>query len=464
MTFKGDVLSSQEKRASFLLASIFGIRMLGLFMILPVFSLQASHFQEASPFLIGLALGMYGFSSGICQIFFGLLSDIWGRKLVISLALLIFALGSFLAGEASSINMLIAGRFLQGLGASGSSILALLSDLTRAESRTKCMALLGAMIGLSFVISMILGPILYGLIGLKGLFFLTAMLALFGIVILWTSVPNPKISVFHQDQQFSFSTFKAAMSEGNVWRLNAGVFFLHAILIGIFVAFPPLLWDNLKLTNFSLSFLYLAALIPAFLTMIPLILLAERKAKVKGFSIFSIILLGLSTFLFLLGIQSMILMWIAFWMFFTGFIFLEAALPSWLSKICPLKARGTCFGFYSSFQFFGAFFGGAISGIFLANHSSKAVFILVILLCLFWLLIKVTIAPPPRQVTRMLSIPFLNPENESQISSALKKIPGVVDVEMGGLDKTAYVRVEQSWEHLFNSASEEALQPCQKEP
>ncbi len=455
-------LSSQERRSSFLLSLIFGVRMLGLFMILPVFSLYAEHFEGVTPFLMGLALGMYGFSSGVCQIFLGMLSDVWGRKVVITLALLLFILGSFFCAEASSIHMLILGRFFQGLGASGSSILALLSDLTRPESRTKSMAIVGMMIGLSFMLSMILGPFLSGFIGLAGLFYLTGLLGALGILILWVFVPTPLESVFHSDQQFSFLTLKSALSDLNLWRLNLGVFILHAILIGVFVALPSTLLNETKLTTKSQEIIYLVTLISSFISMVPLILLAEKKSQIKKISLISILGLWVSILCFMLGNRSSTLMSISLWIFFTAFIFLEASLPSWLSKICPLKARGTCFGFYASFQFFGAFFGGAVSGIFLANHSVTSVFIFVGVLALFWLGINATIDPPSNKVTRMLSIPLLSEGNQELLLSVLKGLPGVHEVELGMAEKTAYIRLDKKFENTFNLSSEEALRQWQR--
>jgi MFS family permease len=455
-------LSSQERRSSFLLSLIFGVRMLGLFMILPVFSLYAEHFEGATPFLMGLALGMYGFSSGICQIFLGMLSDVWGRKVVITLALLVFIVGSLLCAHASSIQTLILGRFFQGLGASGSSILALLSDLTRPESRTKSMAIVGMMIGLSFMLSMILGPFLNGLIGLTGLFYLTGFLGAVGILILWVFVPAPLQSVFHSDQQFSFLTLRTALGDLNLWRLNLGVFVLHAILIGVFVALPSVLLSETNLTTKSQEILYFVTLISSFISVVPLILLAERKSHLKKISLLSILGLLVSITCFIVGSHSSLLMSVSLWIFFTGFIFLEASLPSWLSKVCPLKARGTCFGFYSSFQFLGAFFGGAVSGIFLANHSLSSVFIFVGVLALFWLGIKATIDPPSNKVTRMLSIPLLNEGNRHHLLSVLKGLPGVQEVELGMVDKTAYIRLNKQFENTFNLSSEEALRQWQR--
>ena len=461
-------ISSLEKRSAFMLSLIFGVRMLGLFMILPVFSLYIGSFQQATPFLMGVALGIYGFSSGVCQIFFGILSDILGRKSTITLALVIFALGSLVAAKAHTIDALILGRLLQGAGASGSAILALLADLTRPESRSKAMAIIGMMIGISFVAAMILGPWINHFSGLSGIFYLTAILAILGMLILWFLVPNPEQSVFHEDQQFRFSAFKQAISNLNLWRLNLGVLLLHAILVGVFVALPWVFKVQSKMTQTHQEFLYLITLVLSFVSVVPFIIVSEKKGMIKEFSLAAIGLLVFAIFIFMLGASHMWLMSIGLWIFFTGFIFLEATLPSWLSKVCPLKARGTSFGVYSSCQFFGAFLGGSLSGFFLGNgaigslEASQKVFIFVMVLALFWLIIKVNIKRPPYRVTRMLSIPFVTQENSDEVLSSLRLISGVVDVQLGVPEKTAYLRVEKIEENVFNQSSEEALKQWQK--
>ncbi|MCW9032504.1 MAG: MFS transporter, partial [Gammaproteobacteria bacterium] len=281
MSLNQEKMTSIEKRVALSLSAIFASRMLGLFMVLPVFALYAEELEGFTPTLAGLAIGIYGLTQAIFQIPLGMLSDHIGRKRVIIGGLVIFALGSVVAALADSITGVIVGRALQGAGAIASAVMALAADLTREEHRIKVMASIGMSIGLSFALALIIGPMLHGWFGVEGIFWLTALLALGGIMVAKFLVPSPILSRFHRDAEVEIGWFRQALSDPQLLRLDAGIFILHFILVSQFVVMPGILRDEL---GFALELhwhLYLPVLFFAVLTMIPFIILAEKKRKIK---------------------------------------------------------------------------------------------------------------------------------------------------------------------------------------
>jgi predicted MFS family arabinose efflux permease len=381
-----DKFTPLERRASFSLASIFAFRMLGLFIVLPIFSLYAQHLSGATPFLIGLAMGVYGLTQALLQIPFGVLSDYYSRKKVIALGLIIFAAGSLTAALAHSITMLIIGRALQGTGAVGSATMALVADLTREQQRTKAMAIIGITIGFSFYLGMILGPFLNQWLSVPGIFGLTAGLGFLGLVILTIAVPSspsaPQSARESITQQLQRVLQCPALS-----RLNLGILILHALLTVNFIVIPIALHNQLGLASQQLFYVYLPVLIAACILAIPLLIFAEKKQKERALLLGSIIVLLLTELmLFILPTSSFNII-ANLILFFTGFTILEALLPSMASKAAPVAYRGTAMGVYSSAQFLGIFVGGALGGWLYGKYSLPGVFFAGTLMAGFWFLI-----------------------------------------------------------------------------
>ena len=368
-----------------MLASLFSVRMLGLFMILPVFSLYAEGLQAVTPFLIGVAMGAYGFTQALLQIPFGMLSDHFGRKPVIVVGLLLFAIGSVIAANADSIFTVIIGRAIQGSGAIAAVVMALAADLTRPTQRTKAMATIGMSIGASFLLALVLGPILEPLIGVPGIFWMTAVLALLGLLLVVFFIPQPLQTSFHHDVQTVPAQFHTIFRNHRLMQLNISIFVLHTILTASFVVLPLVFRDNIGIMTHNLWQIYLPVLLLSVVFMIPFIILAERRWMQPIFK-GAIISLGLAEFGLIWFSQSLAGIIVCLLLFFTAFNLMEACLPSLLSKLAPSQNKGTAMGIYSSFQFIGAFLGGTIGGTIYGAFSLQAVFIFTFGMVTLWLL------------------------------------------------------------------------------
>ena len=348
-----------ERRASLGLASVFSLRMFGLFVILPVVALYANSMPGGeSATLIGLAVGIYGLTQAIFQIPLGRLSDYWGRKKTIYLGLLIFILGSLVAASADSLLWLCIGRAIQGAGAISSAVIALNADLTRDEVRTKSMAVIGVTIGLTFILSIVLGPVLDSIVGLPGIFLITALLTLVAMVIVCFYVPNPT-SV---DETGDVAPVKLTiiLSNRDLLRLDFGIFSLHGILMAMFVSIPFIL-NVMEGDVVSWKF-YLLVMLSSILIMLPLMMVSERFGYRKFVFVLSIALITLSQFslgLLNLGYAGLA---VALIIFFGAFNMLEASLPSWVSRIAEPNSKGTALGVYSTSQYLGTFVGGVAGG------------------------------------------------------------------------------------------------------
>ncbi len=388
------VLSPVERRAALSLGLIFGLRMIGLFMILPVFSLYAHQLAGYTPTLMGLAIGAYGLTQAAFQIPFGLLSDRIGRKRVIIGGLLIFAAGSVIAAISDSIYGVIAGRALQGTGAIAAAIMALLADVTRHTVRTRAMAVLGGSVGISFTLALVLGPLFNGWIGVPGIFWMTGALALLAILVTRFIVPNPQESHFHEDTEPVPAQFRRVLADPQLLRLDFGIFTLHLLITANFVALPLLLQDTLQLPSPHHWWLYLPVLLISVVTMLPIIFFAERRGLVKPVFLGAIGLMGLAeTGLALFG-QGMLEVVMLLYLFFVGFNLMEATLPSLVSRMAPPHSKGTAMGVYSSSQFLGAFVGGAVGGWLLGHYQVAGVFSGCAVMTLLWLTIASGMTTP----------------------------------------------------------------------
>jgi MFS family permease len=388
-------MSPEERRAGVSLASIFALRMLGLFLILPVFSVYAKTLPGGDNLaLVGFALGAYGLTQAFFQIPYGIASDIFGRKLVIVIGLLVFALGSFVAAWAPDMTWIIIGRVLQGAGAISAAVTALAADLTREEHRTKVMAMIGSSIGLVFALSLVGSPILYGWIGMAGLFIMTGVLALAAIVMLLKVVPPAPPPHGHEKLPL-----RRVVMDPDLIRLNVGIFVLHVVQMAMFVVLPHALVNHGGLEAAAHWKVYLPAVLLSFAIMVPAIIAAERKDKMRPIFLAAIALLVVVQSGLLLYSASL---WaLALWLvlFFVAFNVLEATLPSLVSRTAPPSAKGAALGVYNTTQALGLFVGGAAGGYVAQNFGDNAVFAACTGLVLVWLVVANSMNFPQRRVT-----------------------------------------------------------------
>ena len=377
-------LTSLEQRAAVTIAGIYGLRMLGLFLVMPVLVIYAQEMPDYSAMLAGLAVGIYGLGQAMLQIPLGYLSDRLGRKPIIIAGLIIFAVGSYIAAESTTLTGLVIGRAIQGAGAIASTLMAFVSDLSRPEVRSKLMAGIGATIGFAFVLSLVLGPWLSVYIGVDGLFYMTAMLSALAIlVVIWLVPPEQP----HQDYSHVLPVkeqISTVVNNGQLQLMNLGIFSLHLILTAIFVVIPSqLIANGLPLTEHSLT--YLGLMVASFVLMLPLMIWTEkRRQHVRSISLaVSLLLIAMLTLSFQ---SSLTVILFCLGLFFLAFNFLEASIPSMVSRLCGTKQRGTAMGFYSTSQFFGAFLGGVLAGFLIQEFNLQMVYLILGAVSLIWLI------------------------------------------------------------------------------
>ena len=371
-------LNSKEKKAAVSVAILISLRMYGLFLIMPVFSVYAKEMPGTSPLLIGLALGIYGLTQALLQIPLGLASDFFGRKKVLTIGLLLFITGSIIAALADNIHLIILGRAIQGMGAIASTGMALIADVSRAEQRTKMMAMVGMSIGMAFILAFITGPILSAWFGLKGLFWITAILASLALIQLHLFIEEPANKV---RKSFSFKEMSHSLKDLRLVSLDTGVFVIHAVMTAVFVVLPLILVEKLDFPTAQHWKIYLPVLLVSILIFVPMIILHEKKKKY--FTVISLALIGLaiSQLMFAVLAPAIFTISIILVFYFAFFNFLEASMPSLLSRIAGEKYRGAAMGAYSTSQFLGAFIGSWIAGG-LMSGGYNSVFIVTALLIL----------------------------------------------------------------------------------
>jgi MFS family permease len=439
----GSGMSRAELRAALSLSGVYAFRMLGLFMILPVFALYAGDLEGVTPTLTGLAIGIYGLTQALLQIPAGLLSDRIGRKPVIIGGLLIFALGSVVAALADSMLVVILGRALQGAGAIAAAIMALAADLTREQHRIKAMAVIGMSIGLSFALALVLGPILNDWVGVPGIFAITALLALGGILVVGFVVPRPVVSRPHRVAEAIPAQFGRVLRQTQLLRLDFGILMLHAILTASFVVLPLILRDQAGVAASAHWKIYLPVLVCSVLAMLPLIIMAERKGRVRPVFLSAIALLiaaELGLFFLPVTLYSVVFM---MFVFFTAFNLLEAMLPSLISRIAPADCRGTAMGFYSSSQFFGAFLGGALGGVLHQYAGTHAVFLCSAIGAALWLLLALSMSRPEKLSSYIYKIDGGEPEAAEQLAQRLLALAGVAEAVVVAEEGVAYLKVDK---------------------
>ena len=437
-------MTAQERRTAFSLAGIFSLRMMGLFMILPVFSLYAETLGETppAPVLIGLAIGIYGLTQALLQIPFGMLSDRIGRKPVIIGGLLIFALGSVVAATADTIGGIIFGRALQGAGAIAAAVMALAADLTREEHRTKAMAIIGMSIGLSFALALAVGPILNHWISVPGIFWFTALLALGGIALLHFGVPRVVHSGLHRDAEAVPAFFTSVLRNKDLLRLDGGIFLLHMILTASFVALPFALRDHAGIETALHGYIYLPVLLFSLVLMVPLVIIAEKHRKLKPVFLAAIALIGVAELDLMLFHDSLTAIVLALLVFFIAFNVLEALLPSLIVKYAPPEKKGTAMGVYSTSQFLGAFTGGVVGGSLYGAYGLAGVFGACAVAAVLWVLLARNMSPPPYLASHMVNVGAISPARAALLESELIQMDGVAEVSTMVDEGVAYLKID----------------------
>ncbi|WP_017460190.1 MFS transporter [Dyella ginsengisoli] len=376
-------LSRLERRSALTLACVISLRLFGLFLIMPVFSVYAQTMPDASDWLIGMALGVYGLGQMLLQIPLGMLSDRIGRKPAITLGLGVFIAGGLVAAASHTLVGIVIGRALQGMGAVAGAGTALAADLTREENRSKVMGIIGVSIGMAFLLALILGPPLEAIDGLPGLFAATSLLALFALILLWLIVPTPERS--KAPAASSFGGVASMLGDSRLMVLNGSVFFLHMLLTASFVGLPLLLVNQLHLPVQKHWELYLPVMVIAALVMGGMMHRMKEVAQSLRIVQACIVVIGVALVLFALGGDHVLLLGVAATLFFSGFNLLEASLPSLVSRLAPAELRGAAMGAYSTSQFVGAFVGGALGGYALGRLGPAGVFACAAAMTLLWL-------------------------------------------------------------------------------
>jgi len=384
-------MNPKALKATLALGSIFALRMLGLFMILPIFSVFAVQLNAATPALIGVALGIYGLTQGLFQLPFGMWSDFVSRKKVIFIGLCIFALGSVVAALSHNIVSMIIGRAIQGAGAIGSTTMALVSDLTEEQHRTHAMALMGISIGLSFVLAIVLGPLFAHWIGVSGIFWLTTFLACMAIFILYKMVPNVAVRKRNLICVEFLKPLKQVLSDTKLLRLDFSIFTLHALLTATFFALPILFIQVYHLPFAHQWQIYLPVFFVALLFIGNCMRRKNFAEQEKRWILINIFLIVIAQVIFFFSVIVPVrfIFYFGLYLFLQSFTFLEALLPAQVSKAISSDFRGSAMGVFSSSQFLGIFAGGLWSGFLSGHFQLSGIFFANSCLALLWLLVMV---------------------------------------------------------------------------
>lgn len=444
-----------ERRAALGLGAIFSTRMLGLFMILPVFALYAHDLEGATPLLVGLAIGAYGLTQALFQIPLGLLSDRIGRKPVIYGGLVVFALGSLIAALADRIELVILGRAIQGSGAIAAATIALTADLTRDAVRTRAMAIIGISVALSFAAALVMGPPLARWIGLSGIFWVTAGLAFAGILLLAYLVPDPEHSSIHREAQPVPDQLMGVLTNPILVRLDLGIFLLHLTMVSLFVVLPLSIASS-GLAPVDHWMLYLPVVLLAIPAMLPFLLMSERGGKARAVLLGSVMAMGAAMIGFALFEGSIWMLAALLLVMFTLFNLMEAILPSLVSKAARAGARGTAMGVFSSAQFVGAFLGGLLGGLAHQSFGPQSVYWLGACTALVWIGIAATMRMPANLVAHVLPLGPGHREDAS-LETLLLEIPGVEEALVAVDEGVAYLKVDSGrldWARLSNFSAQ----------
>ena len=422
-----EAMNPTEKRATISIAAIFSTRMLGLFMIFPVFVLFAQEeFANVTGTQIGVAMGIYGLTQALLQIPYGFLSDKYGRKPLIISGMLVFMFGSIVCAMADSIEMMIVGRAIQGMGAVAAVLMATVADLVEEKFRLRAMAVVGITIGLSFTASLALGPLLSSWYGVRGIFWITAFIALIGVLLVIYAVPEIKNQSFQREAQTDSSQFREVLKNNELLRLDIGVFVLHAMLTAMFIAVPLMMRDDVGLDTLHHWYIYLPVMLFSFILMVPFIIMAESKGKMKQIFVGAILTISIMQLAFVLLPSGYWWISIILLIFFTAFNLLEASLPSLVVKISPADKKGTASGVYSSGQFMGAAVGGLVGGMSYQHYGVDGVFYFTGTIGLVWFLVALYMDNPlPLSIATVAIKKELNKEQVKSLRSKLLEHKGI---------------------------------------
>ena len=444
-----------EWRASTTLSGVYALRMLGMFLVLPVLSVYAASLPgaEGNKTLVGLAMGIYGLTQALLQLPLGIASDKFGRKKTIYAGLIVFAAGSFLAAAADTLPMLVAARAIQGAGAVSAAVTALLADLTRDGVRTRAMAMIGLSIGLTFSVSLVVAPMIADVVGVRGLFMLTGILTVISIGVVAFMTPDHEVSKLHEDTQAQPSRIGEVLKNRRLLTLDFGIFALHAAQMALFTALPFAM-TQLGLEKIQHWKVYLPSTVAGLVVMVPLIIVGETRNKLKQVFILGIVCIAAAQLGLLSGMRSVGLITAYLVVYFIGFNVLEASLPSMVSKIAPSDLKGTAMGVYNTMQSLGLFAGGAAGGLLFQKYGFAGVFAFCSILMLLWLVIAV-LSPAPKPV-KNLSYPVggVWQGNQDGLQCALLQLEGVEDIGFSFDRQTVYLKVLQKG---FDQAAAEKI-------
>lgn len=432
-----------ERRITGALSAVFAMRMLGLFVVLPVFAIYGQELEGATPLLIGLAIGAYGLVQGILQIPFGMLSDRVGRKPMIFVGLLMFAIGGLVAAASHTIWGVIIGRAIQGSGAVSGVVMALLTDLTREAHRTRAMGVIGATVGLSFGLAMVLGPLIAAGTGLHGLFLFTSVMALASLALIFLFVPTPVAVVRDSPRRRMLPALWRVLRHPGLFRLDLGVFLLHLVMVAVFVVVPPSLITYEQLPPERHWLIYLPVILVSLVFMAPLMMLAERRARLREALVLAGGGLVASLLLLAFAHQSLVGVVCGLLLYFTSFNLLEALMPSMVGRLSPAGARGTAMGVYSSGQFFGAFFGGLVGGGLSAVVSPEGVLLVCAVLMALWVAFAAGLRLRTRRRDLVLPLPAAV-DDPRRLAERLLAQDGVLQATVVPEDGVVYVTVDSA--------------------
>ena len=433
-----------EWRASTTLSGVYALRMLGMFLVLPVLAMYAASLPgaEDNKTLVGLAMGIYGLTQALLQLPLGIASDKFGRKKTIYAGLVVFAVGSFLAAAADPLPLLVAARAIQGAGAVSAAVTALLADLTRDGVRTRAMAMIGLSIGLTFSVSLVVAPMIADVVGVRGLFLLTGILTVASIGVVAFMTPDPEFSKLHEDTQAQPARIGEVLKNRQLLNLDFGIFALHAAQMALFTALPFAM-TQLGLEKIQHWKVYLPSTVAGLVVMVPLIIIGETRNRLKQVFILGIVCIAAAQIGLLSGMHSIWLITVYLIVYFIGFNVLEASLPSMVSKIAPSDLKGTAMGVYNTMQSVGLFAGGAAGGLLFQKYGFVGVFAFCSTLMLLWLVLAV-LSPAPKPV-KNLSYPVGSvwQGNQEGLYRALSELEGVEDISFSFDRQTVYIKVLQ---------------------
>ncbi|WP_373740339.1 MFS transporter [Neisseria sp.] len=445
-----------EWRASTTLSGVYALRMLGMFLVLPVLALYAAGLPGAADnkALVGLAMGMYGLTQALMQLPLGMASDRFGRKKVIYFGLIVFAAGSFMAAAADTLEMLVAARAVQGAGAVSAAVTALLADLTRDGVRTRAMSMVGLSIGLTFSVSLVLAPILTELVGVPGLFALTGVLTVISIGVVAWATPNPQISKLHEDAEAQPARMGEVLRDSRLLGYDFGIFALHASQMALFTALPFALvdlgWDKVQHWK-----VYLPATVIGLIAMVPLVIVGETRNKLKQVFLLGIACVAAAQIVLFAGLGSLWSIGLCLAVYFIGFNVLEASLPSMVSKTAPSDLKGTAMGVYNTMQSVGLFSGGAVGGLLFQHYGFSGVFGFCTALLLLWLLVAAC-APAPQPVKNLgFAVPPAWQGRQEPLRQRLSAVAGIEAVRFSSDGQTVYIKALQ--EGFDQTAAEQII-------